>query len=249
MKQSFFSFGILLCLFIFVGITNKGYTKTLLDGNSILRKSEKVSTPETQKVKYTQIVYYPSGSKRSFEVISYSIDKGKKLLIEYIYPSRVKGDKFLFLEDGGIWAYFSKTGRKRRIVSSLKKARMQGSDFSYEDTSISIDITKKFSAKLLEEKDNEYILKLTPKKSDISYNKIIAHIDKNNFTTKKMIFYEDNIPKKEMEYSDFMHIKGYFIPKKMVMKSLKRGSKTIINLKECEINIPIDRELFDWRRW
>jgi len=220
-----------------------------LDGNKILKKSEIVSTPKTQKVTYTQTVYYPSGSSRKFKVVSYSINKGKKLVIEYLLPSRVRGDKFLFLENGGIWAYFSKTGRKRRIVSSLKKSRMQGSDFSYEDTSIGIDITKKFFAKLIEEKNDEYILKLIPKKDDISYNKLILHIDKNTFATKQMLFYENNSLKKEMTYLNFTTIKGYIIAKKMIMKSMNRGSKTIINLKKCKIDIPIDENIFDWRKW
>ena len=171
-----------------------------------------------------------------------------RILMKYIKPARLKGDKFLFIKGGDIWAFFSKTGRKRRIASSAKKSKMQGSDFSYEDISIMSTLAEDFSSKIIRQEkfDGEkcYVLELKPRKK-ISYNKLLCWIDEENFATRKVEFYENNQLTKNMIQEDFKKIKGFLIPKKMIMKGIKSKTETKSKLDDIEINITIDDKLFN----
>ena len=49
---------------------------------------------------------------------------------------------------------------------------------------------KDYEKKLLEETNGEYIVEVLPSGEDVSYEKIILHVDKENFYAKKVEFYE-----------------------------------------------------------
>ena len=106
------------------------------DARKILQQSIDISTPKTMIASSKQIAHFYTGKKETFKIKNYSAGGNEKMLFVYEYPNRIRGNKFLFLKGGDIWAYFAKTGRKRRIASSARKSKMQGSDFSYEDISM-----------------------------------------------------------------------------------------------------------------
>jgi len=196
---------------------------------------------------YKQTVYFPNNRKRTFEIKAYSKDGNAKSVMEYIKPARVKGDKFLFLKGGDIWAYFSKTGRIRRIASSAKKSKMQGSDFSYEDMSMMSSLDTDFKIKLSGNADFEgsdcFVLQLIPVKS-ISYNKLIVLVDKDKFVIRKITFFKNNKPVKYMVQKDFKKIKNYLIPYTIKMQSIIKNSKTVIKTLKVKVDIKISDKKF-----
>lgn len=220
-----------------------------LTAQQILKKSIDISSPETMYSITKQIVYTYTGKKRIFLVKSWAKDKNNKMLFEYIKPARVKGDKFLFLKGGDIWAYFSKTGRIRRIASSAKKSKMQGSDFSYEDISMMSSLEKDFKSKIIKTEKFEgkdcYVLELKPVKKDISYNKLIAYIDTENFALLKLEFYKKNKLLKYMIQRDYKKIDNFYIPYTTIMKSVKNDTKTESYIKKLKINIDIADRKFN----
>ncbi len=223
--------------------------KAPLNAGEILQRSIDISSPETMISTTEQIVYFYTGKKQKFIIKNYTKDKNDKILFIYDYPKRLKGNKFLFLKGGDIWAYFSKTGRKRRIGSSTRKSKMQGSDFSYEDISMMSTLVEDFNSKIIKEEkvdgENCYLIQLKPKDKDkISYNKLLCWIDKKDLVLRKIEFYDNKLIK-FMKQKDYKKIKKYFIPYTTIMKSVKNDTTTESFMKKVKIDEKIDDRKFN----
>ncbi|MBU1078785.1 MAG: outer membrane lipoprotein-sorting protein [Spirochaetes bacterium] len=221
-----------------------------LTGNELIQRSIDVSTPDTMESLSKQIVHFYTGKSREFQIRSYTKDGNDKMFFVYLKPARVKGDKFLFFKGGEIWVYFSKTGRKRRIASSARKSKMQGSDFSYEDISMMSSMREDFNSKIIREEKFEgedcYVVESLPKKNEsISYNKLLSWIDKKIKVLRKIEYYRKNELEKEMVQEDFKKMGDYYIPYSSVMKSTKNDTKTEIFTEELKINIEIPDSRFN----
>ncbi len=221
-----------------------------LSGDELIKKAVDISTPDTMESLTRQINYYYSGKKREFKVRSWTKDGNDKMLLKYLSPKRVKGDKFLFLKGGEIYAYFSKTGRIRRIASSAKRSKMQGSDFSYEDMSMLSSIDKDFRSKVINKKKFEgdicYIVESIPKDKDkISYSRIINYIDKENFTLRKIEYFKNKKLEKILIQDKFKKVKGFYIAYKTIMKSIKNNTKTEMYLEDIKINVSLSDNKFN----
>jgi len=119
--------------------------------DEILDKMEENENANTSRMEMTQIVVKADGRKNTSKLISYSIDKGDKGLMEYSSPARIKGMKILMLNDGDdIWFYSPRTARVRKIASHQKNQSVNNSDFSYEDLSTE-DRREDYACKLLGE--------------------------------------------------------------------------------------------------
>lgn len=240
-----------LFLFLFVSVTLTLFAqekKVAFTAQQLLKKTIDVSSPQTMVSISKQIVYFYTGRKRKFEVKNWVTGRNAKMLFEYLKPARVRGDKFLFLKGGDIWAYFSRTGRIRRIASSAKKAKMQGSDFSYEDVSMLSSLEEDYSAKIIGEDKFDgkkcYVLELKPKKRGISYNKLVAWVDKKTFVLRKMEFYKKEKLTKFLVQKDYKKIKGYYIPFSTVMESAGKNTKTEMRLSSVKVDVPIPSKMF-----
>ncbi len=227
---------------------------TALTAKELLQKSIDISTPKTMISTAKQIAYFQNGKKREFKIKNLSKNGNEKILFIYEYPSRLKGNKFLFLKGGDIWAYFAKTGRKRRIASSARKSKMQGSDFSYEDISMFTTLIDGFNSKIIKEeklKGKEcHVIELKPKdKNKMSYNKLLCWIDKEDMVMRKFEYYINDKLDKLMIQKDFKKIKNYLIPYKMIMESKKNNTKTESIIKKVEVDVEIDDRKFNAKTW
>ncbi|MBN1897922.1 MAG: outer membrane lipoprotein-sorting protein [Spirochaetes bacterium] len=221
-----------------------------INGDALIKKAIQVSTPDTMVSTTKQIVYFYTGKKREFIVKSWNKDGNDKMLFVYEKPARVKGDKFLFLKGGDIWVFFSKTGRIRRIASSAKKSKMQGSDFSYEDMSMISSIDEDFQSKILREEkfDGEdcYIVESRPiKKDKYSYSHLVSWIDKNINVLRKMEYYQAGQLEKTLAQKEYKKIKEFYIPYETIMKSLKNDTRTEMFIEKLEINVQVPDRMFN----
>lgn len=211
----------------------------------VIQKSIDISSPASMSSYSKQTVYFPNGRQRTFEILTYSKGTNNKSLMIYKKPARVKGDKFLFLKGGDIWVYFSKTGRVRRIASSAKKSKMQGSDFSYEDMSLMSSLNTDYTTKFIEPKNKNYVIELHPKNTSVSYNKLIAYVDKKTFVLHKLEFYKKDKLVKFLTQSKYKKIQDYRIPSLITMQNVRGDSKTIIESEQIKINPKISDSLFN----
>ncbi|MBN2790543.1 MAG: outer membrane lipoprotein-sorting protein [Candidatus Delongbacteria bacterium] len=224
-----------------------------LTADEILDKSEANDNFKTSKSINLEISYKSDGSKTESEMIAYSMNGNEKSLMEYVKPKRIQGMKVLMLNDGDdIWFYSNRTNRVRKIASHQKKQSANGSDFSYEDMSMS-DNRKDYDYKLLgEEKVDDkdcYKLEFKAKDNDNTYSKFYIWIDKNNFLAVAGEFYdEDGVLWKRLSIRDIKKEGKYWSAGEVEMKNLLKDSKTIFKTIKIEYDIELDEDMFTERK-
>ncbi len=234
---------------LILAITFCGFAITV---DEILDKAEANQTPQTSKVEMVQKVYTNDGSENVSKLLSYSADKGKKSLMEYIEPARIKGMKILMLNDGDdIWFYSPRTARVRKIASHQKNQSVNNSDFSYEDMSTK-DMREDYDIKLEgEEKKNGvdcYKLLALPKKAGSSYSKMINWIDKEKYVPVEVHYFDEgNTLWKKLTVEGAQLIGKYWSFEKVIMQNVLKGSKTIMEMNKTENDIDIDDNMFSER--
>lgn len=196
-------------------------------------------------------IFHKSGSKRVRTIKAWS--KGDdSTFVRFLSPANIKGASFLSVNDDD-WLYLPALKKVRRIATKDKGGSFMGSDFSYDDVgrhSWEEDFNSELSG--LEKYNNHdcYILEHTPQNpEDISYRKIKRWIDKENFYSLKTEYYDLHGDLLKVLYSsEFEKIEGFWITKMMEMKNVQKGSKTIIEIKETELNPDIPDKMFTTRQ-
>jgi outer membrane lipoprotein-sorting protein len=183
-------------------------------------------------------------------MISYSRNGNEQGLTEYTAPNQVRGMKILTLNDGDdIWVYFPRTNRTRKIASSARNRRVQGSDFTYDDMATG-KLAKHWTGKLLgtEELDGTKCFKLQLKPTEHgprSYSKAIAWVSKADFTARRIVYFDlDGDRIKRLDLTDYRKISGVWVPHKYTMTNLTDGGRTIMRVKQAEVNVRLPGGLF-----
>ncbi len=220
--------------------------------DEILDKMEKNESPGTSRSEITQIVYKSTGQENVSKLISYSMGKGDKGLMEYVTPARIKGMKILMLNDGDdIWFYSPRTARIRKIASGQKSQSVNNSDFSYEDFSTK-DRREDYNCKLVgEEKKSDvecYKIEMKPKKDEGSYSNIIMWVDKEKFVAiEAHMFDEEGELWKKLFIRDIKKVGKYWTMKSIEMKNIMKGSRTVMKMDKIEYDIELDANMFSER--
>jgi negative regulator of sigma E activity len=161
--------------------------------------------------------------------------------------------KVLMLNDGDeIWFYSNRTNRVRKIASHQKKQSANGSDFSYEDMSMS-DNRKDYDYKLIGEENKDekdcYKLEFKAKDEDNTYSKFNIWIDKSNFLTIAGEFYdEDGELWKQLSIRDIKKKGKYWTAGEVEMKNLLKDSRTIFKTIKIEYDVELDDNMFTERK-
>ena len=227
-----------------------------LTGEEIISKVNELINQDTVQAKVKMTITTTSGQKRIFVYDSYSKNKGEKNLIRYIEPKRVKGQAILMLNYANdIWIYFPRTKRIRKLASQSKSQKMEGSDFSYEDTGASdafiIDFTsKKLGSEKKEGYDCYKIEMIRKEGSEAGYSRLIMWIIKDNFFPVGIDYYDRDNPElliKTLVQYDIKEIDGIPTAIKMVMYNKQENSQTSIEMLEVKFNVVLDDSLFTAR--
>ena len=236
-----------ICFVLFVTLFLSAQTV-----DDILDKVEANEDFKTSRSESTEIIYTSGGDKRISKMKGYAANGNEKGLNEYVSPKRIKGMKILMLNDGDdIWFYSNRTNRVRKIASHQKKRSANGSDFSYEDMSLS-DSRNDYNYKLAGEKKvagkDCYIVEFTAKEEDQTYSRMLNYIDKERLLVLAIDFYdEDGSLWKQLSVNGIEKKGKYWTAAEVVMKNIIRDSKTIIKTDKIEFDIEIDESLFSER--
>ncbi len=217
-----------------------------LTANEILVKEDE-NSPHSEITISEMTIFHKSGSKR-VRTIKAWIKGEDSTFVRFLSPANIKGTSFLSVNDDD-WIYLPALKKVRRIATKNKGGSFMGSDFSYDDVggySWEEDFNSELSGS---EKYNEhdcYILELTPKNpKDISYSKIKRWINKEHFYSLKTEYYDIHGDLLKVLYSSaFEKSEGFWIAKKMEMQNVQKGSKTVIEIKETELNPDIPDKMF-----
>ena len=222
-----------------------------LTGDEILKKEDE-NSPDSEISISEMTIIHKSGAKR-IRTIKAWMKGDDYTLVRFLSPANVKGTGFLSVKDDD-WLYLPALRKVRRIATKEEKGEsFMGSDFSIEDVG-SGSLMEDYNAKLVGTEKYEghdcYILELVPKKpEEISYSKLKRWVDKQHFYSMKTEYYEEHGDLlKIMQSYEFENNEGFWITKRMEMRNVQKGSKTIIVIKEIQVNPGIPDRKFTTRQ-
>ena len=242
-------------LVLFLLIVNTAFSQELTAEQITQKINDAMSVEQVYGI-FKMTITTSSGKERTFEYESFSKDKGKKNLIRYLKPARVKGQAILMLNNADdIWTYFPRTKRTRKLATHAKKQKIEGSDFSYEDMGAGESFITDYTSKRLKNEKKEgydcYKLELTRKKdSDAGYSKMLIWARKDNFMPVVIDYYDDkhaDVLEKELVLMDFRVIQGIPTAMKMVMYDKQDKTRTTMEYEKIDYNVNLDDEMFTER--
>jgi outer membrane lipoprotein-sorting protein len=250
-RKYFFAM-ITVCLFFLSFMTYAG-TETTLTVDEIMDKMDETS-PEfsTQKTISEMILIDQKGKEEVREMVMFSQkveDDQTNTLVRFLSPKSVKGVTLLNINDGEkIYLYMPAFGKPKRIAGSTKRDEFMGTGLSYEDMNMNYE-DKDYEKKLLEETESVYIVEVLPSGEDLSYEKIIIHVDKANFYAKKVEFYEtSNELTKTLTINKIkIDDKGKVTPMEIEFTDIEEEDKTKIVIKEIEYDVELSSSFFSIR--
>lgn len=219
----------------------------------ILDKCDQAEGYNSSYGEMQQIITTSSGQKRTLVLRSWGVNNGDKQLSEYLAPADVKGQKMLMTDDGdNIWMFNPETRRTRKLGSHMKKKKVMGSDFTYEDQSGG-KISEKYTGKLLREEKQggveTYVLELTPTDKGPSYDKIIAWIGKSDYIVRRIDFFEDggDGPFKRLIMENIKAAGKKMLAHKMTMTNLEDKTETVNIITRIQFGAKIPDSVFESR--
>jgi len=246
--------GILTCLVILIALS-EAYAEDSenIDVKTILKKVDEAEGFKSNYSEMKQIITTSSGKERTLVIRAWAVNNGDKQLAEYLAPPDIKGQRILMTDDGdNIWMYNPETRRTRKLGSHMKKRKVMGADFTYEDQSGG-NVSKKYKGKLLKsEKKGKiecYVLELRPTPDGPSYEKIIAWIGKEDYITRQIDYFrkDESKPFKRLVLEDIRKSDEKLYPYKMTMTNLEDGTKTINIITRIQFGVKIPLSIFESR--
>ena len=223
------------------------------DAADILKRCDRAESFESVYSEARQVIITTSGQERTLVIRSWAIDNGDKQLVEYLAPADIKGQKILLTEDGdNIWMYNPETRRTRKLGSHMKKKKMMGSDFTYEDQSAG-KISEKYTGTLLREEQQAgvdcFVVELKPTPKGPSYDKVIAWINRASFVILRVDYYQDDedAPFKRLTTEDFRVLSNRHVPHKITMTNLEDKTQTTHVITRFQHGVEIPPSIFESR--
>ena len=247
-RKYFFTM-ITVCL-LFSGMAAYAGAETTLTVDEIMDKIDEASPDfSTQKTISEMILTDKDGKEEIREMIMFSQkgeDEKTSTLVRFLSPKSQKGITILNVNDGEkIRLYMPAYGKARKMAGGDE---FMGTGLSYEDMSMNYQ-DKDYEKKLLEETDREYIVEVLPSGEDVSYEKIILHIDKEKFYATKVEFYEaGNELTKTLTINKIkVEDTGKITPLEIAFTDMVENRVTKIIIKEIEYDIELPSGFFSIR--
>ena len=202
-------------------------------GIELVEKMSELMTQENSTAIMTQTITTSSGKQRTFEFEMFTANEGEKTLMRYLKPSAARGQAFLMLNNADdIWTYFPRTKRVRKLSSSSKNQKVQGSDFSFEDMGSGDSWKTEYnSTNLGSEKYNGTdcwkLESIGIPDENPSYPKMEIYMRKVDFYPIKIDYFDENdFVEKTMLMSDIQEVEEVPTAMQMTMKNHLEGTET-----------------------
>lgn len=242
----------LLIFTIFILLFSTG-TVFALTVDEIMDKMEETAPDFTSQKSTSQMILIDKDGKEEIrEMVMFSQegeDEKTSTLMRFLSPNSVRGVTLLNIDDGEkIYLYMPAYDKPRRIASSSKGDEFMGTGLSYEDMSMDYK-DKDYEKTLLQETDEVYIVEVLPSGEDLSYEKIILHIDKENFYAKKVEFYEAGSELTKTLTINKIKVEdtGKVTPLEIAFTDMVENRVTKIIIKEIEYDVELSSDFFSIR--
>jgi hypothetical protein len=220
---------------------------------AIVRRVDELERASTTKSTMEMTIRPADGSApRTFSVQSYERGGEDELShIEFTSPRSVRGLRILS-KGSDSWVFFPSTGRVRKIAGSSRSGSVQGvgGDFSYDDLGGGA-WADDYDFVVLSEDAASWQLEGKRKAEDAAYDSVKLKIDKKLELPVLAGFAKDKEGGyyKELSFTGHRDFSGRIKPTEMIMKNLKKGSSTLVILKEAVFDLPLEDKLFDPSRF
>jgi len=145
---------------------------TAADGNEILLQVDRNLQPDSYEMYRKLINIEPDGSRK--EYVLYTVKKGSDRMVAlFLSPASEKGRSTLRLGEN-MWLYIPSVGKPLRITSLQS---VVGGVFNNSDI-LRLDYSAEYSATILEETANTYILNCKAKTTSVAYDRLKMGVDK-----------------------------------------------------------------------
>jgi len=220
-----------------------------LTGPEILERMMDVMNPEFPHAKMKQTIMTTTGQTRTLEYESFSGQSGKNVIMRYLEPARVRGNAMLMTNfSDNIWMYNKRTNR----VRNARKQKFEGSDFTYEDMGSGDKWKEDYETVLKGTEKAEgtdcYILEMTAKSADETYQKLICFVGQDDFCPRRIDYYEDpSVLLKSLLLSNIQIIQNIPTPMKMTMKNHLESSETTMEYTDITYDVEYPESFFSER--
>ena len=237
-----------------------------LTGRQIMDKQKELHKAKTEVGSETMLLADKDGGKERRQVKRFSKEVEKDLhryLIVFLAPADIKATALLTWEQKGRendqWLYLPAQKKMQRIAKGSKKNYFMGTDFTYEDLEPEdldqMEYQVLRSETLSQDGRNYecYVVQSAPaneeKKRESGYSKKILWVDKKEFITVKVEFYDrrDKLQKVQTNH-EMENVSGtIWRPKKTLMNHQEKSHQTLTGSVSRELNKPLDDSTFTER--
>jgi|Deesub1362A_J573_1020465.scaffolds.fasta_scaffold00122_64 outer membrane lipoprotein-sorting protein len=224
----------------------------------IMYKVHNRPTWKSMKSKLELILVPKKGRERIYKMESYSKKNEKdetRMLIKFIYPSDIKGTKFLLIEhenaDDDMWIYLPALRKAKRISAGGKSGAFMGSDFSNYD--IGGGEYEDWNYKLLREDTLDgnpvWVIECMAKSKKIikktGYSKVTKWVRKDNYVVILSEHYDKSGKlKKRIKIDRVEKIDDIWFETEMTAENLETGHKSKFVFSDIKTNVKIPEKYF-----
>jgi len=221
-----------------------------LAGDEIMRRVD--ANLAAGSIAYSGVMEIDLGHRtlrKEMRVVAQGQDRS---FVEFVNPED-EGVRYLKIGDE-LWMYFPEEGDTVKISGHLLKEGMMGSDLSYEDTLESGALTDQYDITVsgTEELDGRpcYVLELSAKVRDVSYERQKFWVDGQRFVVLKSEMYAKS--GKLLKESRVLEVKAFgkrWYPVTVMMKDLlKKGGGTVFTMTDVRFDVSLPDDMFSLRR-
>ena len=254
-------------LFALAGLilwSRQGFTasgRELLDQARHLDETTRQWTDRTQTMRLT--IHDAAGNqrRRELQVFTKRDGDGRERAISFFTaPAEVDGTAFLQWTHPGRedeqWLYLPEFRRTRQISARLRDESFVGTDFTYRDLEILAEIARwtedDARASLVGDEavggSPCHRIELKPVAEDLPYDRIVLWLDKEKLVARKLDFHgRDGAQVKSLLLEDIRDIGAIPTPHRLEMRTLAKGSRTVVELPEVAYDSGLSDDLFTQR--
>jgi hypothetical protein len=189
-------------------------------------------------------------------------DEASRTTLIFREPAQARGVGFLQWVDphgpDSQWLYLPVNKRVRQITGSRKKESFVGTDFSYEDLGLMMDVVTWTAAdarsSFVREETFEgkkcAVIDLEPFESqDVSYGRLRIWMGVDDHLVYRYQFYDETGDLlKTLVVSDVRAVDGIPAPHRLEMIDAKAGSHTVAEVEALQFNLGLSEDIFTKRR-
>ena len=242
------------------GLSQFSFAQCPMEGKAIMEKQDKLQKSDSEEETQTLILLdVKSNQKEQRKMKRYSVKtdgNNKKSLLNFTGPKEIKGSAVLNWRDGGTenqWLYLPALKKLNRIASGSKKKYFMGTDFTFADLDGERINDNNYTCTQVAAcgKEQCFIIEAKPISKEVKkstgYSKRILYIEKNQFRTVKIDYYNNKSKHfKTAEYMKWKQEGTVWRPNLAVMTRMGQH-KTFIKVDARKINKKIDPIFFSKR--